>query len=431
MSTTDEIPAAAPDDAAPVIADRYRLLERIGHGGMAEVFRAQDQSLGRDVALKIFRRELASAEDLRRQEVEVRLLAGLSHPSLVTLFDATSDGDGRGVLVLEYVKGSDARDRLKDGPLPGPVVAAIGLDIANALAYIHSQGVVHRDISPANILLPDSLSTGVAAKLTDLGIARLVDDTKITATGSVMGTASYMSPEQALGRPLTGRSDVYSLGLVLLECLTGRREFPGTVAESAAARLTRDPAVPSTLDRRWDALLVSMTAREPEQRPSAEAVATQLRALLDQDAWVGSIPDPADLPTARMDPPTAPVTAGTGPTRLLPAPVGEDAPATGPTRVLPASEQEDASATVPLTERAAPAPAAERPVRRPSRRRILDLALAVDALVAVIAIILAGVTLSTADHSVPDPVPTYPAVDGTLGDHLKQLEDQVSRDWTP
>ena len=427
MATTDEIPTAAEDGAVPLIADRYRLLERIGHGGMAEVFRAQDQSLGRDVALKIFRRELASAEDLRRQEVEVRLLAGLSHPSLVTLFDATSDGDGRGVLVLEYVKGSDARDRLKDGPLSGPVVAAIGLDIANALAYIHNQGVVHRDISPANILLPDSLSTGVAAKLTDLGIARLVDDTKITATGSVMGTASYMSPEQALGRPLTGRSDVYSLGLVLLECLTGRREFPGTVAESAAARLTRDPAISTTLDPRWGTLLAAMTAREAEQRPSAEAVAAQLRALLDQDAWVGSIPDPGDLPTARMEPPTEPVTAGTGPTLLLPTAEGAGTPTTGPTRLLPASEPEPASATVPLTQPATPAPAAE----RPARRRILDLALAVDALVAVIAIILAGVTLSTADHSVPDPVTTYPAVDGPLGDHLKQLEDQVSRDWAP
>ncbi|MEV8213313.1 serine/threonine-protein kinase [Leifsonia sp. NPDC077715] len=448
MSTTDELPTPPVDDSGRVIADRYRLLERVGHGGMAEVFRAQDQSLGRDVALKIFRRELASAEDLRRQEVEVRLLAGLSHPSLVTLFDATSDGDGRGVLVLEYVKGSDARDRLKDGPLPGPVVAAIGLDIANALAYIHSQGVVHRDISPANILLPESLSTGVAAKLTDLGIARLVDDTKITATGSVMGTASYMSPEQALGRPLTGRSDVYSLGLVLLECLTGRREFPGTVAESAAARLTRDPAVPATLDPRWSALLAAMTAREPEQRPAPEAVATQLRALLDQDAWVGDIPDPSDLPTARMDTPTHPVSAGTGPTLLLPTSEREDVPATGPTQVLsssdreevsaaaptqvlPTSDRDDASATVPLTERPAAAPAVERSARRPSRRRILDIALAVDAVVAVIAIILAAVTLSTADRSVPDPVTSYPAVDGTLGDHLKQLEDQVSRDWTP
>lgn len=417
VSTTDEVPASPADEADQVIADRYRILERIGHGGMAEVFRAQDQALGRDVALKIFRRELASADDLRRQEVEVRLLAGLSHPSLVTLFDATSDSDGRGVLVLEYVRGSDARARLKDGPLSGPTVAAIGADVAGALAYIHAQGVVHRDISPANILLPDSPATGVAAKLTDLGIARLVDDTKITATGSVMGTASYMSPEQALGRPLTGRSDVYSLGLVLLECLTGRREFGGTLAESAAARLTRDPAMPPGLNPHWSALLAAMTAREPELRPAPEDVAAELRALLDEDAWTGAVEDPAEVPTATM-PAEGQASTGTGPTLLLPA---QDRETAATVRLTPAA------AEAPAAE----APAAERPARTVDRRRILTVALVVDAVVAALAIILAVVTLSTANQSVPDPVSSYPAVGGTLGDHLKQLEDQVSRDWKP
>jgi serine/threonine protein kinase len=413
VSTTGEIPAAAADGAA-VIAGRYRILERIGHGGMAEVFRAQDEALGRDVALKIFRRELASADDLRRQEVEVRLLAGLSHPSLVTLFDAPSDADGRGVLVLEYVAGSDARHRLKDGPLPGPVVAAIGVDVAKALAYIHGQGVVHRDISPANILLPESPATGVAAKLTDLGIARLVDDAKITATGSVIGTASYMSPEQALGRPLTGLSDVYSLGLVLLECLTGRREFPGTLAESAAARLSRDPEVPAELDPRWRELLSAMTAREPEQRPAPEIVADRLRHLLDQDAWPDDAANPTEVLTAPMEPATG--STGTG---------------TGSTLLLPTADRGQTSATAPLTPTAPAAPAAARPARTFGRARMLSLALAVDAVVAVLAIVLAVVTLSSAQRSEPDPVTTYPSVGGTLGDHLKRLEDQVSRDWAP
>ncbi len=410
MSTTDEVPTAAAGGADQLVADRYRVIERIGHGGMAEVFRAHDQSLGRDVALKVFRRELASAEDLARQEAEVRLLAGLSHPSLVTLFDATSDGEGRGVLVLEYVKGSDARARIKNGPLPGPAVAAIGADIANALAYIHHQGVVHRDISPANILLPQSPSTGVAAKLTDLGIARLVHDTRITATGSVMGTASYMSPEQALGRPLTGHSDVYSLGLVLLECLTGQREFTGTLAESAAARLTRDPEVPAELDPHWGALLAAMTAREPDQRPAPESVAARLRELADQDAWRGEAVQ----------------------TEVLTAPMESAPTGTGSTLLLPTSGPDEPSPTTPLTP--LPPVGAQPPVATrtaPMSGRLLNVILAVDAVVAVLAIVLAVVTLSTTGHSVPDPVTSYPPVSGTLGDHLKQLEDQVSRDWKP
>ncbi|MFB9749734.1 serine/threonine-protein kinase, partial [Leifsonia shinshuensis] len=281
MTATGRTPAAAaPHRAGERVADRYRLVERVGSGGMAEVFRAHDEMLGRDVALKIFRREFASAEDLQRQQAEVRLLANLSHPSLVTLFDTTSDVDGRGVLVLEYVDGTDAGARLKAGPLPAPAVAALGADIARALAYIHAKGVVHRDVSPANILLPGATSSGVAAKLTDLGIARLVDDARITSTGFVIGTASYLSPEQAAGGPVGAPSDVYSLGLVLLECLTGRREFPGSGVESAAARLARDPEVPATLDPDWRQLLRSMVARDPGDRPAADVVAARLGELL-------------------------------------------------------------------------------------------------------------------------------------------------------
>ncbi|GMA95462.1 hypothetical protein GCM10025881_22860 [Pseudolysinimonas kribbensis] len=202
----------------------------------------------------------------------------------MTLFDAVSDDRGRGVLVLEYVHGSDVRARLARGPLPPPEVAAIGADVARALAYIHGQGVVHRDISPANILLPDDNASGPTAKLTDLGIARLVDDAKITATGSVIGTAGYMSPEQAEGRPATPAGDVYSLGLVLLECLTGRREFPGSGVESAVARLARDPAIPPALPAAWQELLRTMTARDPDGRPTAAEAAQRLSALVSLQA---------------------------------------------------------------------------------------------------------------------------------------------------
>ena len=125
MPTTDETPQPLTDAAGTLVAGRYRVLERIGRGGLADVYRATDEALGREVALKVFRSEFADAADLRRQQDEVRILATRSHPSLVTLFDAISDGDGRGVLVLEYVKGTDVRERLRSGAMPARAVAAM------------------------------------------------------------------------------------------------------------------------------------------------------------------------------------------------------------------------------------------------------------------------------------------------------------------
>ncbi|WP_158864160.1 serine/threonine-protein kinase [Leifsonia sp. AG29] len=400
-----------------VIADRYRIADRIGSGGMAEVYRAHDEALGRDVALKIFRRELASADDLKRQQGEVQLLARLSHPSLVTLFDAISDDGGRGILVLEFVDGTDAGARMKQGALPVPAVAAIGVDIARALSYIHAQGVVHRDISPANILLPRSEESGVAAKLTDLGIARLVDDARITATGSVIGTASYMSPEQAQGRPLTPASDVYSFGLVLLECVTGKREFPGTAVESAIARLSRDPQVPDDVTPALRRLLQAMTARDAESRPAAAEVAERLSAIL------------------RDPEPTLPLDSGlTETVAMAPAVSPDDEP--GHTRLLPSGEEPVTDATVVLPgaepARSAPAlPEAPRPARRRLSRAGARLILVIDAIVAGAAIVAVVLSLSAGGTSRPDPVTSYPSVSGTLGDQLKQLEHEVSRSTQP
>lgn len=420
-------PASAPAEPER-IADRYRVLQRVGAGGMAEVFRAHDELLGRDVALKVFRREFASAEDLRRQRGEVRILANLSHPSLVTLFDTTADADGRGVLVLEFVDGADVGARLKAGPIAAPAVAALGLDVARALAYIHGKGVVHRDVAPANILLPATPSPGVAAKLTDLGIARLIDDARITSTGFVIGTASYLSPEQAAGKPVGPPSDVYSLGLVLLECLTGARAFPGSGVESAAARLARDPEVPETLDADWRRLIRSMLAREPECRPQADAVAARLADMLARDAAGAATPVAEDELSRTL---------------LLPQPEEETAPQepTAPTALLsgthtvPAAHADIATHLLPATQQApaagpTPAPPAERSAGTPRppasrRRRMLGLLVAgVVLVVAVIAIVL-GTTIASSQPP-PDPVPSYPAVGGTLGDHLKQLEHEVS-----
>lgn len=421
MPTTDETPQQATSVAGTLFADRYRIVERIGRGGLADVYRATDEALGREVALKIFRPEYASAADLRRQRDEVRILATMSHPSLVTLFDAISDAEGRGALVLEFVKGSDVRERLRSGPLAAPAVAAIGADIARALAYLHGAAVVHRDVSPANILLPESTASGVAAKLTDLGIARLVDDAKVTATGTVIGTASYLSPEQAGGRPLTPATDVYSLGLVLLECLTGRREFPGTAVESATARLSRDPLVPESLGTTWGELLRAMTARDPALRPAAAEAAARLSALLAEEAPTAVLPAREEVSTAPLA--AKDVLTELAPTLVLPAP-GEAGAESGPIRTpQPGTESK---------RRRAPTRDTARSPHSGSRRRRSTLAiiLALGVVAAVVAVILTVAAL-TSSAPAPDPVSSYPAVGGTLGTHLKELEHQVSTSYAP
>jgi serine/threonine protein kinase len=390
------------------VADRYRVTELIGHGGMAEVYRATDEALGREVALKIFRPEYASAQDLDRQQGEVRLLAKVSHPCLVTLFDATADAEGRAVLVLEFVPGTDARHRLHDGPMDAATVAAIGADVARALAYIHSQGVIHRDVSPANILLPDS-PHAVAAKLTDLGIARLVDEARLTATGLVTGTASYMSPEQVTGQQLTAASDIYSLGLVLLEALTGRREFPGKAVEAASARLARDPRIPTALGEPWASLLREMTNRDPARRPTAEEVVARLSRL------------PNGLRDADADAPAE--TQAMTRTAAM-ASSGEDAESTRATLVMPPGNPPPLPGPPQrMAERAAAV------ARTRSRPKVLILLAALVAAVAIV--VIAFTAIPAATPPAPDPVSSYPSVGGQLGEHLKQLERQVSTTTNP
>ena len=191
-----------------LIAGRYRLTEPIGHGGMATVYRGQDEALGRDIAVKLFRASAVAPDDVDRQETEMRLLASLSHPGLVTLFDAGKDdagrddgeaGEPRAFLVMELVDGPDLRKRLREVErLSPPEVAYLGAELAGALAYIHGRGVIHRDVKPANILLPPVVAgTLPRAKLTDFGIARMLDGARITAANATLGTANYLSPEQA------------------------------------------------------------------------------------------------------------------------------------------------------------------------------------------------------------------------------------------
>jgi serine/threonine protein kinase len=311
-----------------VLADRYELGPLLGRGGMADVFRAEDRTLRRAVAVKVLRETAGDESDRARFVGEARTLAGLSHSGLVTVLDAgfgvTAPGaaavaaDAHPFLVMELVDGRTLGRVVQDwdGGLPLEDVGSVGAQVAEALAYVHRNGVVHRDVKPGNILL----GPRTRVRLADFGVARLVEDSAgHTRTGHVIGTAAYLAPEQVIGDEVSGATDVYSLGLVLLEALTGRREFPGAATEAAVARLHRDPEVPDSLPEEWRELLARMMARDAAVRPSADEVAERLRAYSPGSIPrpVESTPDAVTTPLLGRPAPAAPSSAST---RVLPEP---------------------------------------------------------------------------------------------------------------
>ncbi|HWB68273.1 MAG TPA: serine/threonine-protein kinase [Mycobacteriales bacterium] len=299
---------ANPPAEAGLIDRRYRLGPRLGAGGVAEVFQAFDERLHRDVAIKVFRGDVG--EELSRHGEEMRTLARLNHPALVTVFDAGVDAaTGRPFLVMALVEGTTLADELQPGALPAARTAAIGETLADALAYVHGQGVIHRDIKPANVLI----SVDGRVHLADFGIARLADSAHVTRAGDVLGTPAYFAPEQVNGEVVGPPADVYALGLVLLECLTGRREYDGPAMEAALARLNRPPAIPRELPEAWRDLLTAMTALHPAARISAAQAADRLRAITSGDTQATTVmggplatPATAVIPAATQVMPPAP-----------------------------------------------------------------------------------------------------------------------------
>src|ERR1700736_1514762 len=271
---------------------RYRLDSRIGAGGMSTVFLAFDETLQRQVAIKLMNREVASDSDqLERFRREARAVAQLSHPHIVGVIDAGED-EGRPYIVFEYVEGETLKERIRRlGRLPISEAVAYAIEIARALGAAHARHIVHRDVKPQNVLIDEEGS----AKVTDFGIARTLEEDGLTADGRVLGTTDYVAPEQARGRHVTGQSDLYSLGIVLYEMLTGEVPFKGENQVAVAMKHVRE-ALPDVQSKRPEvsaalaAVVDNATAKHQEERyaDDAELIADLEDVLAIETARAGS-----------------------------------------------------------------------------------------------------------------------------------------------
>jgi len=277
---------------------RYRLEARIGSGGMSTVYRALDSTLERQVAVKLMNREVASDSDLlERFRREARAVAQLSHAHIVGVIDAGED-DGRPYIVLEYVEGETLKDRIRRlGRLPVTEAVAYAIEIARALGAAHARHIVHRDVKPQNVLIDEE----GAAKVTDFGIARTLEEDGLTADGRVLGTTDYVSPEQALGQHVNGQSDLYSLGVVLYEMLTGEVPFKGDNQVAVAMKHVREE-------------LPDVQAKRPEVSAALASIVDTATAKHQDDRYaddaelIADLEDVLAIETARSGSATGEVT---------------------------------------------------------------------------------------------------------------------------
>jgi eukaryotic-like serine/threonine-protein kinase len=307
----------SPTDQIETVGGRYRLGERLGHGGMGEVFAAHDLRLDREVALKLLRADLAEQDGMRERVVaEARLAARLSHPHVVGVLDTGEQG-GRPFVVMERLSGRTLRDELSDGPLPAERVRDVGLQVLRALAAAHDLGIVHRDVKPGNVL-----DAGVGTwKVADFGIAKWVHaDETLTGTGELLGSPSYLAPERIEGQQAGPASDLYAVGVLLYEALCGRKPFEGDDPFSLATAIREgafeppasvlpdaDPGIVAVIER-------AMRLDPAERYESAEAMAA---ALLGEEAertneTTATIAAPVTAPLPRSEPDPEPATESDG-----------------------------------------------------------------------------------------------------------------------
>jgi beta-lactam-binding protein with PASTA domain/predicted Ser/Thr protein kinase len=306
-----------------LVDGRYRILRRIGTGGMADVYAAEDTHLGREVALKVLHRRFAQDQEfVERFRREAKAAAGLSHPNVVGVFDR-GEHEGTYYIAMEYLTGRTLKEIVaSEAPLPQQRVVELGVQILHAAGFAHRHGVIHRDFKPHNVIVDEQGH----AKVTDFGIAR-AGASEMTETGSIMGTAHYLSPEQAQGHAVTAASDLYSIGVMLYEMLAGKLPFEGDRAVAIALKqLSEQPAPISTLrpdvHPALEAVVMAALAKDPTQRwQTADDFAEGLeaaRAQIDAAANGGQstsafapIPLPAavDPDAGGERPPIAPVTA--------------------------------------------------------------------------------------------------------------------------
>jgi serine/threonine protein kinase len=375
---------------AGTLSGRYETGEKLGTGGMSNVYKATDRILERTVAVKILAEHLSDDERfVARFRREALAVAKLIHPNIVQVYDTGID-DGRHYIVMEYVEGrSGAQILQRQGPVEPETAAEIGIQSCAGLDYAHRRGIIHRDVKPGNLMVVGGPVGGgeMVVKLTDFGIARAIEQTRITQVGSVVGTAAYLAPEQVRGEEATPATDVYALGVVLYQFLTGRLPYEGSsLAELAVRQQNEQPLPPDTYNSEVPESLGGAVLRALEGDPgrryaSADELASGLRLGLEG----GDV--------------TLPLDEGTSATRVL----GGDTAATrhmgrdtAQTEYRPAQSQ--TRRPQPRVAPPAPAPAAPRaaqPGRRGAFSRLVRFVLAAVALVLVAAVVATAVIVTT------------------------------------